>query len=315
MNPVWLEKYPRLSKTLLDYGWFVAPYMLGRDFERLEQLCGHIESAPPATDAGRKQVEELIDGLLGEIAFHPQFRAFFVFRSLQLQHVKEYSHLFESAVHSYYRREYLPATLTLLPAIEGVLLSYYGWQFGGQEEKPSPKQLIDRIRTTDFAALQAPMRDASVMFRDTLADFLQRWIYVRTDNADFSLSFLNRHFALHGLGPQPFYRPADVHRLLLLFDLIIEFLSMPRGPWFTFIPEDEPSLDFRRVFYDQLAKGQIGIEQSIEFSRALLNQHTNFQEPPTEPGWANSQLNSILETIEMMSKIARPKSPLGPPNG
>lgn len=307
MTPVWLEKYPKISKTLLDYGWFVAPYLLGHDFDRLEQLYDRINSNPPKSENDRKLIESKINEILSDIAFHPQFRAFFVFRSLTLPHVREYSHLYESAIHAYYKRDYISAALTLLPAIEGILLNYYGWKFGSKESKPSPQQLINHVLATEFTNSPTSQRVKSTMFRDTLAEFLKKWIYIRTENADFSLSFLNRHFALHGMGPQPFYRPADVHRLVLLFDLIIEFLSMLQGPWFGFIPENEPSLNFRRVFYDQLAKGRIGIEQALEFSRVLLNQHINYKEPDDEPNWANSQLTSILETFEIMSQIVKNK--------
>ena len=36
-----------------------------------------------------------------------------------------------------------------------------------------------------------------------------------TDQYDFSLSVLNRHYVLHGMDAGNFYRPQDVHRLIL----------------------------------------------------------------------------------------------------
>lgn len=305
MNHDWLEKYPKLSKILLDYGWFVAPYILGGDFKRIESLCDYIISNPPSNEDDKKIIEAKIDAALSDVVFHPQFRAFFVFRSISLSYVKEYSHIYESAIHAYYKRDYISAIFTLLPLIEGVLLNYYGWRFGNKEKKPTIKQLINHIRTIDLTNMPPPMRDRSIMFRDILADFLERWIYINTDKANFSLSFLNRHFALHSIGAKPFYRPSDVHRLLLLFDLIIEFLSIQKGSRFNFIPENEPSLNFRRVFYDQLAKGEISIKQTTDFSRVLLSQHINYEQPDIEPTWENSQLNSILEIFEIISKLQK----------
>ena len=72
------------------------------------------------------------------------------------------------------------------------------------------------------------------MYRDMR--FLEDWIYKKTSHSDFSLSVLNRHYVLHGMDAGNFYRPQDVHRLILAFDLVIEFLSFQQGVFHTFLP-------------------------------------------------------------------------------
>jgi hypothetical protein len=198
---------------------------------------------------------------------------------------------------------------TLLPVLEGVLLSFSGWTFGSTQKKPTSKNIIEKIRNADLSSLQLPLQKECVMYRDTLAIFLERWVYQNTSTADFSLSFLNRHFILHGMAPEPFYRPADAHRLILLFDLIIEFLSMLENKLIMFIPDNDISLNFRRMYYELLIKGNLTIEQCIYFEREFLKQHIKYHPPEYEPSWGESEMNSMLDFMQIMSKITKLGNP------
>jgi hypothetical protein len=35
-----LNEYPALTPVLMDYGWFVAPYINGEEHERIKKLVG-----------------------------------------------------------------------------------------------------------------------------------------------------------------------------------------------------------------------------------------------------------------------------------
>jgi hypothetical protein len=311
VNPDWLKNYEPLCNTLLEYGWFVAPYLIGKDFEKVKELCLKLNSHPPTSEKERKSAEESIDYVLSDIAFHPGFRAFFVFRSMEVSDLKEYSHLYEEAIICYYKREYAASVLTLLPALEGVLLSHYGWQFG-VERKPPVSKLIEKIRNQSLASKAKPLQDAFQMYRNVLVGFLGRWVYQDTSRADFSLSFLNRHFVLHGMGYSGFYRPADVHRLILLFDLVVEYLSLLEGHHYGFIPDGKIDISLRRTYYSALAEGNISVKQAREFERAFLGQHKNYETYQNEPSWANSQVKGILDamdTIAMVAKMKRARKP------
>jgi hypothetical protein len=69
-----------------------------------------------------------------------QVRARYVGLALRTPHISDYSHLYESAVFAYYKREYAAGVCLLLVAREGVLLSVNGWRVG-QPSKPSFSQL------------------------------------------------------------------------------------------------------------------------------------------------------------------------------
>jgi hypothetical protein len=67
---------------------------------------------------------------------------------------------------------------------------------------------------------------------------MSKWIYSDTSVADFTLSLLNRHYVLHGLQSGNFYRPIDVHRLLLAFDLLIDLVSMSQGIYHAMVSDE-----------------------------------------------------------------------------
>jgi hypothetical protein len=179
--------------------------------------------------------------------------------------MRDFNHLYEGAMFSYYKREYAQTVLSLLTAMEGVMLSSYGHNMGSGTQKPSIPDLITRIRDTAARFPSGnPMAIAHDMYRDTLVRFLQEWIYKNTIRSDFSLSVLNRHYVLHGMDAGNFYRPQDVHRLILAFDLVIEFLSSQQGIFYTFLPDfgKDAFIDARREYYADLSLGIPTVAQS-----------------------------------------------------
>jgi len=113
------------------------------------------------------------------------------------------------------QREYIACVLCLLSALEGILLSNFGWSIQSGRQKPTIPELIRAVRLAKSPSNSAELIIDHDLFRTTLADFLEKWIYRNTDFAGFSLSVLNRHYVLHGIDAGNFYRPADVHRMIL----------------------------------------------------------------------------------------------------
>lgn len=300
MDPYWLEHYKPISKILLQYGWFVPPYIQGKDFDRIAKYCGEIEKKAPSNDKEKVEVEKTINFILSDIAFHPNFRSFFVYRSKELPHIKEYSHLYENSILNYYKQDYISCVLTMLTIIEGVLLSFYGWQIG-KVKKPSFNQLLVKVKKTEHESKNGAIGQAYEMYKETLLEFLSKWIYANTKDADFSLSFLNRHFVLHGMDSKSFYRPLDAHRLILFFDLLIEFLSFLNSKFYNFIPSNELAINFRRSYYLQLIEGTLATKTCYELESEFLNENSNYEKPEDQPNWALSQLNSMLDLIEIMN--------------
>ena len=73
---------------------------------------------------------------------------------------------------SYYKREYAQTVLSLLTALEGVMLSFYGYSIGSNARKPNIPDLINQIKNTPshFPAGN-PMAIGHDMYREHSCDF------------------------------------------------------------------------------------------------------------------------------------------------
>jgi hypothetical protein len=302
VNPEWLAKYRPLSDIFMEYGWFVAPFLIGAEFEIVEEAAGRISKNPPQTFQERKDIEDQIYRALAEPVFNPGYRARATWYGNQLEHLRDFNHLYESAIFSYYKREYAPSVLCLLSALEGVMLSFYGYNLGLATRKPTIPDLINKIRTTPSPFASGSLKTAHDMYRDILVVFLEKWIYKNTDKSDFSLSVLNRHYVLHGMDAGNFYRPQDLHRLILAFDLVIEFLSFQQGVFHTFLPDkgEDKFIDVRRTYYEVLAHGIPTVSQSWGAERELLKQHVRYVPPAHDPNMAESLALSAALMTELM---------------
>jgi hypothetical protein len=218
----------------------------------------YIQANPPADDAAKRAIEDNIHKEFLDVAFSVQVRARYVWLALRTPHISDYSHLYESAVFAYYKREYAAGVCLLLVALEGVLLSINGWRVG-QPNKPSFAQLKATVANLTLASINPAMNAIQSAFGDALSEFIDRWIYAHTSNADFTLSVLNRHYVLHGMDAGNFYRPHDFHRLLLGFDLLIDLIAMINGTYRVMVEAEIDKYEERRKFYDQLRGGTLQI--------------------------------------------------------
>jgi hypothetical protein len=111
------------------------------------------------------------------------------------------------------------------------------------EKKPTFAGLINRVRAAQLLYDYSTVNVLHDTYRETFADFLSRWLYKPTSQSDFSLSVLNKHLVFHGLEPRNFYHPEDVHRLILAFDLFVDFLAAQRV-FYTFLPDNRKDVVF-----------------------------------------------------------------------
>jgi hypothetical protein len=276
-----LNEYPALTPVLMDYGWFVAPYINGEEHDRIKALVFDIQANPPTNDAAKRAIEDRIHKEFLDVAFSVKVRARYVWLALRTPHVSEFSHLYESAIFAYYKREYASAVCLLLVALEGILLSINGWRVG-QPNKPTFQQLRATVSNLPLANINPELNAVQQAFRDALSEFLNRWIYTNTPNADFTLSVLNRHYVLHGMDAGNFYRPHDLHRLLLGFDLLIDLVAMIKGTYRGLVEADLDKYEERRKFYEQLRGGALQIGLASDREQALLKQHSNYVPPVME---------------------------------
>lgn len=307
MNLQELQKQRDISNTFMDYGWFVAPYLIMHEFKKVEEAADFIAQNPPQNDHDRKDIEDRIYHSLKEPVFNSGYRARATWYGNQLNHLKDFNHLYESAIFSYYKREYAPAVLSLLTALEGVMLSFYGYDINTGATKPNIPDLIRKIRQTKSGFPPGGDMDTRHdIYRDILVKFLEDWIYKKTTNSDFSLSVLNRHYVLHGMEPGNFYRPQDLHRLILAFDLLIEFFNYPQKLFLIFTPDPgkDAFIDARRDYYQALSLGTPTAAESWKIERTMLNQHAKYVEPEHDPNFAES-FASHMELMNFITDLAK----------
>lgn len=132
-----------LNPTLIEYGWFITPQMKQPEIKKVEIYCSGL-SGPSAPS--KSQIQEDFYNMFESTLFHPNYRAFYVYRAMKLPHLQEFSHFLEKAVLCYYKHDYLSCVLALLPAVEGVLLSHYGWTIGSAR-KPGQNRFIQKIKS------------------------------------------------------------------------------------------------------------------------------------------------------------------------
>ena len=294
-----IYKYKEITETLSEYGWIISPYMIGKDFNKVYALVLKIRNNSNPTQTEKTVFLEEINQLLTDIIFHPLFRAFFVVRAKELQYLKSFSHHLEKAILHYYKNDYFSAVLCLLPAVEGCLLSYFGWEFG-QSRKPSINKLIEEI---EKCRMQTYDPVSYKMYSSALSIFLRNWIYSDTSTTDTTFSYLNRHYVLHGMGMGNYYSLSDVNRLIMFFDLLIEFLSIEERRRYVFIPENNKQIDDRSQYYFKFIESNIRKNEILAVEKILLAENTNFYVEKKIPNWAEILNRAVKEHLDFMNEL------------
>ena len=277
------EEFEQLNGFLLEHGWLLPPGIIGGELHALRDRCAKYQSLPDRDTPTRKAALVDIEEVLVLHASHPNVRAAIVWLAMKQPHMKTFSHLIENGTIHYYRRDYISSVLCLLPAVEGVLLSHF------TESRPDHK---GKIRHEDLIGFLKEDRPASShpgrhrVYRTALGDFLAKWLWCHTKKADWDLSNLNRHYAVHGLGPRSFYRSADCERLFTYFELYGAMLTLETGigadPWWPFQEEDQTGFERRVRYYEQL-NGWSEVTRTWSRREALLREHESFKhEDPKE---------------------------------
>ncbi len=269
------QTFQRLTPVLLDQGWLFSQRILGGELDALWDHCEQLGQVPPGDVDARREAERGIDDILVFNASNPGYRAYYVWLAMRQPFVCGFSHLLEAGVVHYYNNDFLSCVHCLLPAIEGVLQAHYRHHNHVDGDRQLRYgQLIEFLRS------ERPTRSFSqrhALFRRALADFLERWLWVRTRDADWDLSFLNRHYALHGLGQESYYRSHDCHRLFLFLDLYMEMLSFETGVGeYGFLPNHEPGIVRRVECYRALiARRAANAQTQYDL---LMSEHPSFHQ-------------------------------------
>jgi hypothetical protein len=283
--------FRELTPILLAQGWLFPPKILGGEVDELWDRCEQFRKGP-LDEADRRAAESAISQVLVFTAFHPNYRAYYVWLAMQQPYVSSFSHLIETGVLHYFGRDYLSCVHSLLPAVEGILRAHFVAHNSTGTKDFSYRNL------RRFLSSERPIRSGAgthLLYRSALDEFLARWLWKPTNDADWDLSHLNRHYVLHGMGSEHYYRSDDCHRLFMFLDLYMEMLVLETGVGeYAFIPED-PSIRRRSRHYEALL---VWSELTRPNSRrlALLREHPHFHdEAPRE-----SYVQQVLRWARVM---------------
>lgn len=252
-----------VNKQLSKLGWIINPFnTTGKQMDELTEIL-------------KQPLEEKIYLTLNESVVAFSYRSHYAVRALQLQSVKDYSHLYENGIFSYFRSDYISCTLNLLCALEGTLLRFYRHHATTPKDEPTVKELLNCFHDEPFQSRYENVNRWFEIYNEALYEALNQWIYVRTKNADLSKSVLNRNYIFHAVGSGNFYRREDVHRLILYFDNLLEILAMREERYDTFVSDigSDPLRDKRANYY---------MSMMIEFAKMrlqeeeLLKEHANY---------------------------------------
>ena len=291
-----------VNATLLKYGWVINPHhVMNKNFEELLLLTRDLETS---TESDRKAPFKRINRLIVRCTCHPRTRAFQLRRSTQLPHLQDFAHYLERALLHYYKRDYFSSVLVMLPAIEGTIRSHIGWSGARLSYKQATAALLKRP-TPMHGPGHAILSSRFPVYRDLLVNVLDEWLYKPTNVADFELSYLNRHYALHGLGQGSFYSAADCHRLFALIDLYVEVLSCETGlAYSNFLPDvgTDEFVDARTMYYLPLLLagtpvGDAPANECIAQEELFMTSHGAYHPESDEDGPGKMFLEDIRPQI------------------
>jgi hypothetical protein len=90
--------FRELTPFLLDHGWLFPPKILGGELNELWDRCERFRAMPSADVAERRDAEREISRSLVFNAFHPNYRAYYVWLAIQQPFASLFSHLVEIGV-------------------------------------------------------------------------------------------------------------------------------------------------------------------------------------------------------------------------
>jgi len=277
----WLDWFSGLNNRLLDWGWLFNGRSQQYKVKELERYVAEFDQSTDS-DARAKLLKAVGERMVYEI-YQPYTRAHTVWRLCDDVNTAHVSHQIEVGTIHYMRQDYLSCVLTMLPAIEGMLLKRHGWSLASGRKIPSCRELTQSLGRTRSQVPEHERRCA--MHRDTIVAYLDRWIFKFHSGIDPDVSTLNRHYVLHGMGSD-YYRAEDCHRLLSFLDAYVEFVSWETGVGCgVFLPKNAPEILKRTGLYSSYIFGDkpYSVVRAMEEDVMMMNKA--YQPEISHPDW------------------------------
>lgn len=199
----------QLNNNLVAYALSLPSTVTGADVSNVRKLISDM----PAN-------EHKIINVFASIIMNPRMRA--LQKKGRFEHFppfKNFVHIIESAVISYYRGNFIGSYLTLIPVIEGIMLRWLGYYGVGKKPK------FDDLKAFFRNFHQRQPCPGNALFYDVFSKacdkLLTEHLFKDSQDGDAYSNF-NRHLAAHLLTDSQFATRENCVRLFLTLDLMSE---------------------------------------------------------------------------------------------
>ncbi len=202
---------------------------------------------------------------------------------LKVDHLRKFSHLVEQAYISLYRQEPIAVMTTLVPVVEGILLSFYGFDLTSSSHSPDPeRRLLNHLAAQWPSVTNFPIDLAPLLYDEYLRCFL--WIthniFYRDAQAAPGKGFFNRHYAAHLLGADDFCSRNNAFKMVALIDLLGHLIAVNVGQHDLFHTTNA-EVGPRKGYYKLVAMQTL---EEMKIKRPLFSQHMHHR-PRHEYDW------------------------------
>jgi hypothetical protein len=264
----------KVNQTLTSFGYsIIADEVSGKDMEKLEAICNSID-IKNLSDTEKDEIDDKLAVIFSNYVMNPANRALTMCSLImKAEHIKKFSHLIEQANMSLFRGEFISTIMILIPVIEGVLLSLYG--FDSNSSKPGENQLLNKWAELEYKS-NSKQLPHPFMLDEYIRAFIEIWhqtVFNKHQTAKDN-SYFNRHYIAHLMGEGNFYTRNNAYKLILLVDLLAYVMAICHGQHHRFsFDTGDLSYISRWEYYKLLA---LNIHDHMKYYK-LIQEHLHFQ--------------------------------------
>jgi hypothetical protein len=220
----------KVNQKITNFGFSVlADDLTMPDIVKLEQIANSIDLNKEYSKTEYEEIENEIADVFSKYLRNPHYRALNMTSLIKnTDHVKKFSHIIEQAYISFFRGEYISTVMCLIPVVEGILLSLYG--FEANSPKPSERQLLNRWAELEYK-YGARQMIHPFMVDEYIRAFIELWeqtFFQKHQRAE-DIMFFNRHYVAHLMGEGNFYTRNNAYKLITMIDLLVHVIAACTG--------------------------------------------------------------------------------------
>ncbi|MDK2585485.1 hypothetical protein QOZ83_06370 [Romboutsia sedimentorum] len=265
----------KINQKITKFGFSViAEDIKEIDIVKLENICDIIDLNKTYNIKKTQEVENEIIEILEPYIINPHIRALNMSSLImKTKHLNKFSHIIEQSYISLFKEEYISTVMILIPIIEGILLSLYGFKF--TSKKPKEQQLLNKWAELQYNYCNEKIPHPFIVdeYIRAFIDISEQTIFTKHQLARDN-SYFNRNYIAHVMGDGRFYSRNNAYKLIHLVDLMAHVLASCSGEHKRYAFDREDINYKLRVHYYKSLKEKKDIE---EVQRYIFSSHKNFK--------------------------------------